>query len=130
MNVALDGFHVDINSSSTPYIILPTNALDCICPIILSDNCYNFSSCACFENTPFSRSLMACRSNNLYRLFFIDLDYEVNNVIIHLFRSFRSCSTTEQMEPVVYKLYRRYFKSFQIKIGNKSMFNFCMSIIN
>ena len=119
--VPVDGFHVDIYSNSTPYIVLPTTTADCICPIIVINTCYNFSSCACFDDTPFSHSIVACRNGTQYQLTFSNLNAQINDTIVHLFESRRYCDDIGMDKPPVYKLYRKYFMSFRIIIGTNQI---------
>lgn len=128
LKVSINGTCVPVLSNKNPSIVLPKNITnytsanmqDCICPVILKDDC-SFSKCHCINDTVFSEYLDICiesnsSSNYYYYCFPYGLSLEMNNTLIHIFDSFRSCINDTFDIPIT-KSYRDYHKSFRILIG-------------
>lgn len=126
LNVPLDGFCLDIQSSAIPNVVFPrrnsSEGRDCICSIIINLPCYDFSSCSCINETIFLSSVYTCKlqhqSPPVYHMCFINLDTEMNNTVIHIFESYRYCISDEyNFNNYKIKFYRDYRKSFRIITG-------------
>ena len=120
--VPRNGFCFNIQSEALPTIVLPSNSTDedCFCSTLLQDNCYNYLTCSCINETVFAGSLYTCKWEQehpvVYHFCIFNLTSEMDNKQIHFFKGLRQCMDRRRQKHSVY--FRQYFHSFTIRIGN------------